>query len=80
MPSSSILPGERTLPTPSTLDGEYIVSARYGIVLDQFFDSEFLLSAGINNLFDKRPQRAGILNAFESRLSVPLGTAVLGIT
>lgn len=72
-PIFNFFPGERTLTTPDKLDGEMIVDARYGILLDQFLDSEFTVSAGINNLFDQRPQTAGILNGFESRLSTPWG-------
>ena len=72
-PIVNYFPDLRTLTKPDKLNGEMIVDARYGIVLDQFFDSEFTVSTGINNLFDKRPQRAGILNGFESRLSTPWG-------
>jgi iron complex outermembrane recepter protein len=58
---------------PSTIYGEYIVDARYAQVFDQFFDSEFTVSAGINNLFNKQPQRLGIIGGFESRLSTNWG-------
>jgi outer membrane receptor protein involved in Fe transport len=67
--------GNNALPAniPSTIRGEYIFDARYAIVLDQYFDSEFTISAGINNLFDKRPQRLGIIGGAETRLSTPWG-------
>ncbi|MDX1491867.1 MAG: TonB-dependent receptor [Pseudohongiellaceae bacterium] len=58
---------------PNEIDGEMRVNARYAIVLDDYLDSEFLISAGINNVFDVRPQRMGILGGFESRLSTPWG-------
>jgi iron complex outermembrane recepter protein len=58
---------------PSTIYGEYIVDARYAQVVDQYFGSEFTVSAGINNLFNKKPQRLGIIGGFESRLSTNWG-------
>jgi outer membrane receptor protein involved in Fe transport len=58
---------------PSTIYGEYIVDARYAQVVDQFFGSEFTISAGINNVFNKLPQRLGIIGGFESRLSTNWG-------
>lgn len=58
---------------PRKIEGEVRVDARYAIIIDQYFDSSFTLSAGINNVFDKRPQRMGILGGFESRLSTPWG-------
>ncbi|MGB4247801.1 MAG: hypothetical protein WBJ75_08800, partial [Pseudohongiellaceae bacterium] len=48
-------------------------NARYGIFIDEYFDSEFNVSVGVNNLFDKMPQRLGVLGGFESRLSAPWG-------
>ncbi len=59
--------------TPRNIKGEHIVNARYGLLLDQYFDSEFNLSFGVSNVFDKRPQRLGVLGGFETRLSVPWG-------
>tara|TARA_R100001377_G_scaffold71779_1_gene47470 strand:+ start:3509 stop:3703 length:195 start_codon:yes stop_codon:yes gene_type:complete len=47
--------------------------APYAKVIDQYFDSSFTLSAGINNLFDLRPQRMPIQGGFETRLSTPWG-------
>lgn len=65
--------GDNTLNPPSTINGEYIFDVRYAHVFSQYFDSEFTISAGISNLFDKRPQRLAILGGFETRLSVPWG-------
>lgn len=59
--------------TPRKIYGEYIFNARYGVIFDQYLDSEINLNVGVNNLFDKRPQRLGVLGGFESRLSVPWG-------
>ncbi|MCB1650025.1 MAG: hypothetical protein KDI25_10845, partial [Pseudomonadales bacterium] len=53
--------------------GEFIVDARYAHIFDQYFDSEFTVSMGVSNVFDKRPQRLGIIGGAETRLSVPWG-------
>ncbi|MGB4248647.1 MAG: TonB-dependent receptor, partial [Pseudohongiellaceae bacterium] len=53
--------------TPRKIKGEHLVNARYGIFIDEYFDSEFNVSVGVNNLFDKMPQRLGVLGGFESR-------------
>ncbi len=58
---------------PRTIRGEMRFDARYSIVLDDYFNSEFNLSFGINNLFDKRPQRMPMQGGFETRLSTPWG-------
>ncbi len=49
------------------------VNAQYSYVMDRYFDSEITLSAGVNNLFDRQPQRLPILGGFESRLHSPWG-------
>ncbi len=58
---------------PRTIRGEMRFDARYSIVLDEYFDSEFNLSVGISNLFDQRPQRMPMQGGFETRLSTPWG-------
>ena len=58
---------------PRTIEGEMRFDARYSMVIDQYFDSEFNLSLGINNVFDKRPQRMPMQGGFESRLTTPWG-------
>ena len=58
---------------PRKIEGEVRVDARYAMIVDQYLDSEFTISAGITNVFDVRPQRMGILGGFESRLSTPWG-------
>ncbi|MES3008712.1 MAG: TonB-dependent receptor [Pseudomonadota bacterium] len=58
---------------PRTIKGEMRWDARYSIVLSDYLDSEFNVSVGINNLFDKRPQRMPMQGGFESRLSTPWG-------
>jgi iron complex outermembrane receptor protein len=50
-----------------------IVNAQYAYVLDDYLDSQITLSAGINNMFDRRPERLPIQGGFDSRLSVPWG-------
>lgn len=65
--------GDNTKNPPSKINGEYIVDVRYATVFDDYFSSEFTVSAGINNLFDKQPQRLGIIGGFESRLSTNWG-------
>jgi iron complex outermembrane receptor protein len=59
--------------TPSNIKSETRVNARYAMILDQYLDSQFVVSAGITNVFDVRPQTIGILGGFESRLSTPWG-------
>jgi iron complex outermembrane receptor protein len=65
--------GYSVLTPPNTIRSEYIVDLRYAQVFDQYFDSEFTVSAGVSNLFDKRPQRLAIIGGAETRLSVPWG-------
>lgn len=42
---------------------------RYAFNFEDFFNTEFIPSAGINNLTGRRPQRLASLGEFESRLS-----------
>ena len=58
---------------PRLIESETRVDVRYAHIIDRFFESEFTFSAGVNNVFDRRPQRMGILGGFESRLSTPWG-------
>jgi len=58
---------------PRTIEGELRWDARYSITLDDYFDSEFNLSVGINNIFNQRPQRMPMQGGFETRLSTPWG-------
>ncbi|MGM0633638.1 MAG: TonB-dependent receptor domain-containing protein [Pseudomonadota bacterium] len=55
------------------IDSETIVNAQYAYQLTDFMDSQFTISGGVNNLFDRRPERLPIQGGFESRLSVPWG-------
>ena len=55
------------------IDRETIVNAQYAYDFDRLFDSVFTLSVGVNNLFDRRPQRLPIQGGFETRLSTPWG-------
>jgi iron complex outermembrane receptor protein len=55
------------------IDSETVVNARYAYVFDDYFNSEFTVTGGITNLFDRRPQRLPIKGGFESRLSTPWG-------
>ena len=61
--------GDPSLPAPDEVNAEVIVDARYAYVFEDFFDSQFTLSAGIANLFNRKPQRLGIIGGFETRLS-----------
>ena len=65
--------GDNTLNPPSTIHGEVIVDAQYAHVFSDYFNSDFTVSAGISNLFNKLPQRLGIIGGFESRLSTNWG-------
>ncbi|MEX0901485.1 MAG: TonB-dependent receptor [Pseudohongiellaceae bacterium] len=55
------------------IEAETRVDARFAYIFDDYFDSEFTLSLGVNNMFDTRPQRLPISGGFESRLSTPWG-------
>lgn len=46
---------------------------QYAYVLDSFFDSEFTISLGVRNVFDKLPQLLPLVGGFESRLHTPWG-------
>jgi iron complex outermembrane receptor protein len=61
------------LTAPKEIKGEYITNVRYAIELDDVWGQNITVSAGVNNLTDKRPQLMGILGGFESRLSNPWG-------
>lgn len=63
------------MPAPANgkIDAQATVNAQYSYVLDKYFDSEFTISAGINNLFDEMPQLLPVLGGFESRLQSPWG-------
>lgn len=58
---------------PDTIEGEARTDVRYAIILDDYLDSEFTVSVGVNNIFNERPQQLPISGGFESRLSTPWG-------
>ncbi len=60
-------------PADRVIEGQTIVNAQYGYIMNDFFGSEVVLSGGIRNLFDQQPQRLPILGGFESRLHQPWG-------
>ncbi len=62
-----------TAPPGGIIEAETRVNMRYAYVFDDFFGSEITASVGINNVFDRGPQRLPILGGFESRLSTPWG-------
>lgn len=51
-----------------TIDGQAIVDVRYAYQFEDLFGSQVTLSAGVNNLFDEKPQLTGQIGGFESRL------------
>lgn len=53
---------------PDEIDGQAMVDVRYAYLFDDFFGSQVTMSAGINNLFDEKPQLTGQIGGFESRL------------
>ncbi len=61
------------LKAPDTIRSERISNLRYGIQLDELYGQEVNVSVGINNMFDKRPQRLPVFGGFESRLTTPWG-------
>ncbi len=62
-----------TAPPGGIIEAETRVNARYAYTFEDFFNSEITASIGVNNVFDRRPQRLPILGGFESRLSTPWG-------
>ncbi len=60
----------------SHIDAEEIVDARYSYTFEDLLSSRVTLTAGINNLFDRRPERLPIQGGFETRLSVPWGRQI----
>ncbi|MCB1671797.1 MAG: TonB-dependent receptor [Gammaproteobacteria bacterium] len=61
------------LQRPDTIRAEHISNIRYAIQLDEIYGQQFNVSVGINNLFDKQPQRLPTFGGFESRLTTPWG-------
>jgi iron complex outermembrane recepter protein len=63
--------------TPAPSDGKVrhwgVFNTQYTYLMDNYLDSEFTISVGINNLFDRLPQRLPVLGGFESRLHAPWG-------
>lgn len=60
-------------PAGNVIHGESRTNVRYTYALEDFWESDFVLSLGVNNLFEERPQQLPILGGFESRLSTPWG-------
>jgi len=60
-------------PAGNIIHGESRTNLRYTYVLEGFWESDFVLSLGVNNVFEERPQQLPILGGFESRLSTPWG-------
>lgn len=60
-------------PAGNIIHGESRTNLRYSYILSDFLSSDFTISAGINNVFEERPQQLPILGGFESRLSTPWG-------
>ncbi len=63
-----LFPYDGRFEPPEQIDGQAYVDVRYAHVFEDFFGSEITLSAGINNLFDEKPQLTGQIGGFESRL------------
>jgi iron complex outermembrane recepter protein len=62
-----------TAPEGNIIHGESRTNLRYTYALSDFWGSDLIASAGINNVFGERPQQLPILGGFESRLSTPWG-------
>lgn len=48
-------------------------NAQYSYLFDSYLDSNINVSVGVNNLFDREPQRLPMLGGFASRLHSPWG-------
>jgi len=63
--------------TPAPSNGRVrawtITNAQYSYLFDSYLDSNINLSIGVNNLFDREPQRLPMLAGFASRLHTPWG-------
>ena len=60
-------------PAGNIIHGESRTNIRYTYMLQDFWNSDFTMSLGVNNIFEERPQQLPILGGFESRLSTPWG-------
>lgn len=63
--------------TPAPSDGKVrqwsIFNAQYTYLMTDYLNSEISVSVGVNNIFDRLPQRLPVLGGFESRLHSPWG-------
>lgn len=63
--------------TPPPADGKVskwtVANAQYTYFVDKYFNSDITVSVGVNNLFDRLPQRLPMLGGFASRLQTPWG-------
>lgn len=50
-----------------------VANAQYSYLFDNYLDSDITLSVGVNNLFDREPQRLPMLSGYASRLHTPWG-------
>lgn len=62
-----------TAPPGNTIEAETRVNVRYTYAFTDILGTDLSASAGVTNLFDRRPQRLPMLGGFESRLSTPWG-------
>ncbi len=63
-----LFPYDGIFEPPDEIDGQAIVDVRYAYLFEDLFGSEVTISAGVNNLFDEKPQLTGQIGGFESRL------------
>lgn len=56
-----------------TIQAQTLVNAQYSYALDNFYDSQLIMSLGVTNLFDQRAQRLPQLGGMETRLQTPFG-------
>jgi outer membrane receptor protein involved in Fe transport len=63
--------------TPPPSDGKVrawtVANAQYTYLFDSYLNSDISVSLGVNNLFDREPQRLPMLGGFASRLQSPWG-------
>jgi len=53
---------------PNEIEEDPIVDVRYTYLFEDFFSTQFTVTAGVNNLFDYKPTLTGQIGGFESRL------------
>lgn len=63
-----LYPHDGIFQPPEEIEEDPLVDVRYAYLFDDYFNSQFTVSVGVNNLFDYKPTLTGQIGGFESRL------------